>query len=69
MIMKIFKNYQSFVNNLFYDYPKIEVKTKHPINYVKIIFNFLINFIKQVSNWYFKSDIQKAEAERNKLLF
>jgi len=46
MIMKIFKNYQSFVNNLFYDYPKIEVKTKHPINYVKIIFNFLINFIK-----------------------
>ncbi len=44
MISKIFKNYQSFVNNLYYEYPKIEVRTKHPMNYVnKIILIYLLN--------------------------
>lgn len=34
MISRLFKNYQSFINNLYYDFPKIEVRTKHPLNYV-----------------------------------
>ena len=52
MISKIFKNYQSFVNNLYYEFPKVDVKTKHEINYVKyLIFdfiNFLISFRFQI---------------------
>ena len=35
IISKIFKNYQSLVNNLYYDDPKVELKTKVHVDYVK----------------------------------
>ena len=34
IISKIFKNYQSFVNNLYYDSPLVELKTKQHVNYL-----------------------------------
>ena len=34
MITKLFKNYQSLVNNIYFEFPNIEIKSKHPINYV-----------------------------------
>ena len=46
IISKIFKNYQSFVNNLYFDYPLIQLRTKQHVNYVNKkyflikIFNF-----------------------------
>lgn len=42
IISKIFKNYQSFVNNLYFDYPKVELKTKIHVDYVKLKFISLI---------------------------
>jgi len=38
IISKIFKNYQSFVNNLYYDSPLVELKTKQHVNYVNYFF-------------------------------
>lgn len=65
LISKMFKNYQSLVNNLYFDFPKIELKTKYHVDYV-IFFLFFI--CEKVSNWYLKKDLDEIERERNKIL-
>jgi hypothetical protein len=49
IISKLFKNYQSLVNNLYFEDPNIELKTRRQVDYVIILFLFIYRLLNGIS--------------------